>query len=35
MTPPENTPRKVWVYKSIDIQKMKDDYWRSVQKSGN
>ena len=34
MTPPENTPRKVWVYDSIDIQKMKDDYWLSVRTSG-
>jgi inosine-uridine nucleoside N-ribohydrolase len=33
MTPPENTRRKVWIYDSINIQKMKEDYWQSVQAS--
>ncbi len=29
-TPPENTARKVWVYDSIQVQPMRDDYWKIV-----
>lgn len=29
-TPPENTARKVWVYDSVDVQAMRDDYWKTV-----
>jgi inosine-uridine nucleoside N-ribohydrolase len=29
-TPPENVSRKVWVYDSIDVQLMRDDYWQTV-----
>lgn len=27
MTPPENTPRKVWVYTDIDEAAMENDFW--------
>lgn len=30
MTPPENTQRKVWMYKSIKIEEMQNDFWKSV-----
>ncbi|QDT09947.1 nucleoside hydrolase [Stieleria marina] len=33
-TPPENTPRKVWVYDHIDVKKMSDDYWRVALEGG-
>ena len=29
-TPPENEARKVWVYDSIEVQAMRDDYWKTV-----
>ena len=29
-TPPENVHRKVWVYDSIRVQPMRDDYWATV-----
>lgn len=29
-TPAENTPRKVWVYDSIDVEAMREDYWATV-----
>ena len=29
-TPPENTQRKISMYKTIDIEAMKKDYWSSV-----
>ena len=29
-TPPENTQRKVWMYRSIDAEAMQDDYWKVV-----
>jgi hypothetical protein len=29
-TPPENRRRKVWVYTSIDVEKMQEDFWSSV-----
>ena len=29
-TPPENKARKVWVYDSIEVQAMRDDYWKTV-----
>lgn len=29
-TPAENEARKVWVYDSIDVQAMRDDYWETV-----
>ncbi|MFK8112312.1 MAG: nucleoside hydrolase [Rubripirellula sp.] len=32
-TPPENTPRKVWVYDSIDVNGMRNDYWQSLPRS--
>lgn len=28
--PPENTRRKVWMYDSIQVQAMRDDYWNAV-----
>ena len=27
MTPPENTQRKVWMYKTIDVQAMRKKFW--------
>ncbi len=30
MTPPENLQRQVWMYDSIDVQAMRDDYWLSI-----
>lgn len=30
VTPPENLNRKVWVYDSIRVQSMRDDYWATV-----
>lgn len=30
ITPPENLQRKVWMYDSIDVQGMRDDYWQAV-----
>ena len=32
-TPPENTRRKIWMYNTIDVKGMFDDYWASVTKS--
>ena len=29
-TPPENTARKVWLYDSIDVDAMREDYWSVV-----
>jgi purine nucleosidase len=29
-TPPENRRRKVWVYTSIDAEKMQEDFWKSM-----
>ncbi|MEM8865797.1 MAG: hypothetical protein AAGF31_09675 [Planctomycetota bacterium] len=29
-TPPENTPRKVTLYREIDADAMRDDYWNTV-----
>jgi purine nucleosidase len=29
-TPPENTPRKVWVYTGIDVAAMKADFFAAV-----
>ena len=29
-TPPENTARTVWVYDSIQVEPMRDDYWKTV-----
>lgn len=29
MTPPENTQRKIKVYTSIDVERMKKDFWKS------
>jgi purine nucleosidase len=31
-TPPENRPRKVWVYESIDAPKMRADFWTSTRR---
>ena len=30
MTPPENTQRKVWMYKTIDKEKMQADFWKAA-----
>jgi inosine-uridine nucleoside N-ribohydrolase len=30
VTPPENRQRKVWMYKSIDVEKMRDDFWKTA-----
>ena len=30
MTPPENTQRKVWMYKLIDQEKMQAEFWKAV-----
>jgi inosine-uridine nucleoside N-ribohydrolase len=30
MTPPENVQRKVWVYHSIDVERMREDFWKTV-----
>lgn len=29
-TPPENTQRKVWMYKTIDVEGMRESFWNSV-----
>ncbi len=29
-TPPENKARQIWVYDSIQVQAMRDDYWKTV-----
>jgi hypothetical protein len=34
-TPPENTPRKVWVFTSIDAAAMKADFFAAVDKYFN
>lgn len=30
-TPPENTPRQVWMYTEIDERAMKERFWNSVE----
>lgn len=30
MTPPENIQRKVWMYRTIDVQKMQDAFWKAA-----
>ncbi|MGB7347447.1 MAG: nucleoside hydrolase [Pirellulaceae bacterium] len=34
MTPPENKQRKVWVYNTIDVSGMADDYWTAATAAG-
>lgn len=31
MTPPENKQRKVWMYHTIDADRMRDDFWGAVE----
>ena len=31
-TPPENVDRTIWLYDSIKVQSMRDDYWKTVLK---
>ncbi len=30
LTPPENTQRKVWMYKTIEVEKMREDFWKTA-----
>lgn len=35
-TPPENTKRRITIYETINIQRMRDDYWKTIlEKSPN
>jgi inosine-uridine nucleoside N-ribohydrolase len=33
-TPPENTPRKVWMYSRIEVERMRQDFWRTAEAAG-